>query len=60
MQVQEYGCNDCRVTFKNINQDNVKDEKDVKCPRCGSVKVEKLDSTADKLRFFAQFAFGGG
>jgi hypothetical protein len=32
----------------------------VKCPRCGSGKVEKLDSVADKLRFFTQFAFGGG
>jgi putative FmdB family regulatory protein len=60
MQVQEYGCNDCRVTFKKIDKDNVPEEKNVKCPRCGSNKVEKLDSAADKLRFFTQFAFGGG
>jgi len=60
MQVQEYGCNDCRVTFKKIDPDNATGEKNVKCPRCGSGKVEKLDSVADKLRFFTQFAFGGG
>jgi len=60
MQVQEYGCNECRVTFKKIDTDNVTQEKNVKCPHCGSGKVEKLDSTADKLRFFTQFAFGGG
>ncbi|MGD0353012.1 MAG: hypothetical protein ABSB38_05905 [Dehalococcoidia bacterium] len=60
MQVQEYGCNECRVTFKKPNLDNVKDDKNVKCPRCGGGKVEKLDSPTDKLRFFTQFAFGGG
>jgi putative FmdB family regulatory protein len=60
MQVQEYGCNECRVTFKEIDKDKVTREKNVKCPRCGSGKVEKLDSAADKLRFFTQFAFGGG
>jgi putative FmdB family regulatory protein len=60
MQVQEYGCNECRVTFKKPSPDNVKDDKNVKCPRCESGKVEKLDSAADRLRFFTQFAFGGG
>jgi hypothetical protein len=38
----------------------VKVDKNVKCPRCGSGNVEKFDSPADKLRFFTQFAFGGG
>lgn len=60
MQVQEYGCNECRVTFKEIDKDNVTQEKNVKCPRCGSGKVEKLNSAADRLRFFTQFVFGGG
>lgn len=60
MEVQEYGCNQCRVTFKKINQDDVKDDKTVKCPSCGSGNVDKFDSPIDKLRFFTQFAFGGG
>jgi DNA-directed RNA polymerase subunit RPC12/RpoP len=60
MQVHEYGCNACRVTFKKPDPDNVKEEKNVKCPRCGSGNVEKFDSSTDKLRFFTQFAFGGG
>jgi len=38
----------------------VKVDKNVKCPRCGSGSVEKFDSPSDKLRFFTQFAFGGG
>ena len=59
MQVQEYGCNDCRSTFKTIDQ-NMKQERNVKCPRCGSGKVDKFDSPTDKLRFYTQFAFGGG
>ena len=60
MQVQEYGCNECRVIFKKPFPDNMKVDKDVKCPNCGSGKVEKFDSPTDKLRFFTQFAFGGG
>jgi len=60
MQVREYGCNDCRATFKKPNPDNMNEKKNVKCPRCGSGKVGKLDSAADKLRFYTQFAFGGG
>jgi len=60
MQVEEYGCNYCRTTFKKPYPDNVKKNDKVKCPRCGNENIEKLNSTADKLRFFSQFAFGGG
>ena len=60
MQVQEYGCNQCRITFKKTTPDNGKEEKNVKCPRCSSGKVEKFDSPTDELRFFTQFVFGGG
>jgi len=60
VEVCEYGCNECRVTFKRPHPDNVKVDKNVKCPRCGSGSVEKFDSPSDKLRFFTQFAFGGG
>jgi putative FmdB family regulatory protein len=60
MEVYEYGCNECRGTFKKPYPDNVKADKNVKCPHCGSNNIEKLDSPADKLRFFTQFAWGGG
>ena len=60
MEAYEYGCNECRSTFKKINPDKVKIEKNVKCPRCGSNRIERLNSPADKLRFFTQFAWGGG
>jgi len=60
MEVLEYGCNTCRSTFKKPYPDNVKKDTNVKCPRCGSPNIEKINSTADKLRFFSQFAFGGG
>jgi DNA-directed RNA polymerase subunit RPC12/RpoP len=60
MEVQEYGCNQCRGTFKKINSDDLKVEKNVKCPDCGSSNIEKLDSMADKLKFFSRFAFSGG
>jgi len=60
MEVHEYGCNECRSTFKKPFPDNGKVDRNVKCPRCGSDKIERLDSAADKLRFFTQFAWGGG
>jgi putative FmdB family regulatory protein len=60
MPVKEYGCNYCNITFKESNPDKPKDKDNVKCPRCGSRDIEKLDSPADKLRFFTRFAFGGG
>ena len=60
MEVYEYGCPDCRSTFKKIDQDEAKAEKEVKCPRCGSGNVEKFKSPMDKFRFYTLFAFGGG
>jgi putative FmdB family regulatory protein len=60
MEVQEYGCNQCRSTFKKIDSDKAKVDGNVKCPSCGSATVEKLDSTADKFRFFSRFVFSGG
>ena len=60
MDVEEYGCNLCRGTFKKPYPDNVKVDKTVKCPRCGGQNVEKLERPTDKLRFFTQFAWGGG
>jgi DNA-directed RNA polymerase subunit RPC12/RpoP len=60
MEVNEYGCNDCRSTFKKPYPENMKADKNVKCPNCHSGNVVKLDSTYDKLRFFTQFAWGGG
>jgi DNA-directed RNA polymerase subunit RPC12/RpoP len=60
MEVREYGCNDCRIIFKKSYTENVKSDKSVKCTNCGSRNVVKLDSTADKFRFFTQFAWGGG
>jgi putative FmdB family regulatory protein len=60
MEVREYGCNECRVTFKKINPDDVKDDKQVKCPHCGGSNIEKFDSPVDRLRFFTRFAFSGG
>jgi len=60
VEVYEYGCNECRVTFKKPYPNSVKVDKNVKCPRCGSGNVEKFDSPTDKLRFYTQFAFGGG
>jgi DNA-directed RNA polymerase subunit RPC12/RpoP len=60
MEVREYGCNDCRITFKKRQPDDAKVEKNVKCTNCGSGNVVKLDSAVDKFRFFTQFAWGGG
>jgi putative FmdB family regulatory protein len=60
MEVQEYGCNECRVTFKKINPADSKNYKNVKCPHCGGSNVEKLDSPADKFRFFTRFVYSGG
>ena len=60
MSAQEYGCNYCRITFTKPETDKQKDNEDIKCPRCGSGNVEKLDSYTDKLKFFSKFAFSGG
>jgi len=60
MPAQEYGCNECRITFATPKPENLKDKENVKCPRCGSGNVEKFDSPADKVRFFTGFAFSGG
>jgi DNA-directed RNA polymerase subunit RPC12/RpoP len=60
MEVREYGCNDCRITFKKTYPDNAKVEKTIKCTNCGSRNVVKLDTAYDKLKFFTQFAWGGG
>ena len=60
MEVHEYGCSECRSTFKKPYTGNGKADKNIKCPRCGSGHIEKLDSSADKIRFFTQFAWGGG
>jgi DNA-directed RNA polymerase subunit RPC12/RpoP len=60
MEVSEYGCNDCRIIFRKPYPKNVKANKNVKCPNCRSGDVVKLDSAVDKIRFFTQFAWGGG
>lgn len=60
MSAQEYGCNYCRITFKEPEPDNPKDKENVKCPRCESIDVERLDSLADKIRFFSSLSFSGG
>jgi DNA-directed RNA polymerase subunit RPC12/RpoP len=60
MQSKEYGCNNCKITFRTPETDNPKDKDNFNCPRCGSSDIEKFDSLADKLRFFGSFAFSGG
>jgi DNA-directed RNA polymerase subunit RPC12/RpoP len=60
MPAQEYGCTNCKITFRKPEPDNPKDKVNTKCPRCGSSDIEKFDSLADKLRFFGSFAFSGG
>jgi DNA-directed RNA polymerase subunit RPC12/RpoP len=60
MEVREYGCNDCRITFKKPYPDNAKVDKKIKCTNCGGGNIVKLDSAYDKLKFFTQFAWGGG
>ncbi len=60
MKVYEYGCNECRSTFKKPQLANRRVDKTERCPRCGSNRTEKLESSADKLRFFTRFAWGGG
>jgi len=60
MEVHEYGCKVCRGTFKVPRLDNKKTDRNIKCPGCGGNNIEKLDSPADKLKFYTQFAWGGG
>jgi len=60
MTVKEYGCNNCKITFRKPEDDNTKDKDKAKCPRCSSSDIEEFDSLADKLRFFGSFAFSGG
>lgn len=44
MPLYEYLCKKCQKVFE-ILQLSSKDEKEVKCPHCGSKEVEKLLST---------------
>jgi len=60
MSAQEYGCNYCKITFREPEPDNPKDKEKAKCPRCGSLDIERFDSLTDKLKFFSSFAFSGG
>ncbi|UCH51893.1 MAG: hypothetical protein JSV54_03880 [Chloroflexota bacterium] len=60
MSTQEYGCNYCKITFREHDPDKPKDKENIKCPRCGSGDLERFENLADKLRFFGNFAFSGG
>jgi putative FmdB family regulatory protein len=59
MPIYEFKCYDCGRVFEKLCFTK-EDEKDVKCPYCGSKDVEKIISAFSGIFGTSGFGFGGG
>lgn len=60
MTEQKYGCNHCKVVFTASKKNEGEDKSEVKCPYCGGMYVQKLDSPGDVDSFVRSMVYTGG